>query len=65
MGKTALVVHGPSVWREQHGAVTRETEDFVWLNLIGQDDAKDGKKTYEVSMPKLSVIFDPEEDHST
>lgn len=60
MAKTALVKHGPGVWRDQRGQITREDDAYVWLELLGNDDAKDGTKTYEVKFPKACVVVDPE-----
>lgn len=58
MGKVATVKLGPSAWLTKSGPVTRETDDFIWVNLESKDDAKDGNKIYEVVMPKAMVTVE-------
>jgi hypothetical protein len=65
VAKTALVKHGPGVWREQRGPILQEDADTVVIELVGHDDAKDGNKPYEIRMPKACVVFDPEVEEPT
>jgi hypothetical protein len=55
--KTALVIHGPSVWKDLRGELIYEDALEVVVRIDSRDDA--GIYTYDVRMPRDCVKIEP------